>query len=97
MLALHCEHNLKIELEEGASPPLGTPYSLSPSELESLQTFLDEHLAMGFICPSSSAHATLVLFIHKKNGSLSLCVNFRGLNKIMKKDHYTCSPTSPTS
>ena len=88
MLAPHCKHNLKIELEEGASPPLGTPYSLSPSELESLQTFLDEHLAMGFICPSSSAHATLVLFIHKKNGSLHLCVNFRGLNKITKKDHY---------
>ena len=87
MLALHREHNLKIELEEGASPPLGTTYSLSPSKLESLWMFLDEHLVMGFIHPSST-HATLVLFIHKKNGSLHLCINFRGLNKIMKKDRY---------
>ena len=35
-LAPHCEHGLKIDLEEGASPPIGTTYSLSPSELESL-------------------------------------------------------------
>ena len=87
-LAPHCEHNLKIELEEGASPPLSTMYSLSPSELESLWTFLDEHLAMSFICPPSSTHTAPVLFVHKKDGFLCLCVNFRGLNKIMKKDHY---------
>ena len=43
---------------------------------------------MGFIRPSSSAHAALVLFIHKKDGSLRLCMDFRGLNKITKKDHY---------
>jgi hypothetical protein len=87
-LALHCEHDLKIELEEGASPPIGTTYSLSPSELESLRTFLDEHLAMGFIRPSSSADAAPVLFVRKKDGSLRLCVDFRGLNKITKKDRY---------
>ena len=87
-LAPHCEHDLKINLEEGASPPIGTTYSLSPSELESLRTFLDEHLAMGFIRPSSSAHAAPVLFVCKKDGSLRLCVDFRGLNKITKKDCY---------
>ena len=43
---------------------------------------------MGFICPSSSTYATLVLFIHKKDGSLYLCVDFKGLNKITKKDCY---------
>ena len=43
---------------------------------------------MGFIHPSSSAHAAPLLFVCKKDGSLHLCINFRGLNKIMKKDHY---------
>ena len=95
MLAPHREHDLKIDLE-GASPPIGTTYSLFPSELESLQTFLDEHLTMGFICPSSSTHAAPVLFVHKKDGSLHLCVDFRGLNKITKKDHYPL-PISQTS
>ena len=76
MLAPHYEHNLKVNLEDGASPPLGATYSLSFSELGSLHEFLDEHLTMGFICPSSSAHATLVLFVHKKDGSLHFCINF---------------------
>ena len=88
ILALHREHNLKIDLEEGASPPIGTTYPLSPFELEFLWTFLDEHLTMGFIHPSFLAHTALVLFIHKKNRSLHLCIDFRGLNKITKKDCY---------
>ena len=88
MLAPHHEHDLKINLEEGTSPPLGATYSLSASELDFLHAFLHEHLAIGFIHPSSSAHAALVLFVCKKDGSLCLCVDFQGLNKITKKDHY---------
>jgi len=30
----------------------------------------------------------MVLFVKKKDGSLRLCVDFQGLNKITKKDHY---------
>ena len=85
---LHQPYNLKIELEEGTSPPFGPIYSLSQSELKSLQEFLDEHLVMDFICPSCSPGRALVLFICKKNGSLCLCIDFRGLNKITKKDCY---------
>ena len=79
MLAPHHEHNLKIDPEDSASPPLGVTYSLSSSEHSSLCDFLDEHLAMSFICSSSSAHAAhaaLVLFVHKKNSSLCLCIDF---------------------
>ena len=75
-LAPHREYDLKIELKEGTHPPLGTLYSLSLFELEALQTFLDEHLASGFICPSSSSHTAPVLFIRKKDGSLHLCIDF---------------------
>ena len=35
-LPLHCDHDLKIDLEEGGSPPLSTIYSLSTSELQAL-------------------------------------------------------------
>ena len=84
-LAPHHEHDLKINLEEGTSPPLDCTYSLSTSELEFLRTFLDEHLANGFIRPSSSAHAAPVLFVHKKDGTLHLCIDFRGLNKIKER------------
>ena len=62
----HCDYDLKIDLEEGTSPPLGTLYSLSPVELSALWTFIDENLGTGFIRPTASSHAALVLFIKKK-------------------------------
>ncbi|KAG6327492.1 hypothetical protein ID866_11597 [Astraeus odoratus] len=84
----HHEHDLKINLEEGTTPPLGTIYSLSPVELKALQMFIDENLSTGFICPTSSLHAAPVLFIWKKDSSLHLCVDYHGLNKLTKKDRY---------
>jgi len=84
----HCNYDLKINLEEGTSPPLGTLYSLSPVELSALWTFIDENLNTGFIHPTTSSHTAPVLFVKKKDGSLRLCIDFRGLNKITKKDHY---------
>jgi len=69
-LAPHRPYNLKINLEEGSSPPFGPIYSMAPSELESLREFLDEHLNIGFIRPSCSAYSAPILFIQKKDGSL---------------------------
>jgi hypothetical protein len=63
-------------------------YSLSRTELEALRTFIEEHVHIGFICPSNSPHGAPILFVHKKDGSLCLCVDYRGLNKITKKDCY---------
>ena len=85
-LGPHKPYNLKIELEDGAVPPFGPIYSLSQSELKALQEFLDEHLSYGFIRLTRSLSGAPVLFIRKKDGSLRLCVDFRGLNKVMKKD-----------
>jgi hypothetical protein len=62
-LAPHCPYNLQINLEDGAQPPVGTIYSLLQVELESLWTFIDKHLTIGFICPSTSPHGAPILFI----------------------------------
>ena len=43
-LAPHRPYNLKINLEEGASPPIVPMYSLSQVELKTLREFIDEHL-----------------------------------------------------
>jgi hypothetical protein len=75
-LALHHPYDLQINLEDGAQPPVSTIYSLLQVELESLQTFIDKHLAIGFICPSTSPHGAPILFVRKKDGSLRLCVDF---------------------
>ena len=87
-LAPHRPYDLKINIEEGATPPIGPMYSLSQSEMVTLPEFIDEHLQIGFIRPTNSPHGAPVLFIKKKDGSLRLCVDFRGLNKISKKDCY---------
>ena len=88
VLPEHRPYDLKIDLEDGAEPPLGRIYPLSPKELEALRDFLDKQLATGAIEPSSSPHGAPVLFVPRKDGSLRLCVDFRGLNKITKKDCY---------
>jgi len=88
VLVPHQEYDLKIELEEGAPLPHSRLYSLSPVELETLWGFIDENLHFGFIRPTSSSHAAPVLFVKKKDSSLQLCINYRGLNKISKKDWY---------
>ena len=88
VLPPHYSYDLKINLEEGAQPPVGPIYSLSVSEQEALKKFIEENLNTGFIQLISSPHSTLVLFIKKKDGSLHLCVDFRNLNHISKKDHY---------
>ena len=83
----HRPYDLKINLEEGTSPPLGLIYSLSPAELAALCEFINEHLKSSFICHTNSPYRAPILFIKKKNGQLWLCIDFCGLNRIMKKDH----------
>ena len=41
MLASHRPFNLKINLEEGSTPPLGQMYSLSQTELVALREFIE--------------------------------------------------------
>jgi len=57
-------------------------------EQETLKEFIDENLTNGFICSTLSPHRVPVLFVKKKDGSLQLCVDFHGLNRITKKDRY---------
>ena len=66
----HREFNLKIKLEEGATPSPGRLYSLSLFKLNTLQEFINKNLSTGFIHPTSSSIAAPVLFVKKKNSSL---------------------------
>ncbi len=84
----HWDHDLKIELEEGKIPPFRPIYSLTSAEKEALRSYISDNLAKGFIHPSTSSAASPILFVKKSNGSLCLCVNYRGLNAITKQNHY---------
>src|SRR5262249_45600562 len=63
-------------------------YSLSEFELKALWEYLETNLERGFIRPSSSPAGAPILFSKNKDGSLRLCVDYRGLNKITVKNRY---------
>jgi hypothetical protein len=62
---------------------------LSAIELKALDEYLKENLAKGFIRQSSSPAGAPILFVKKSDGSLRLCVDYRGLNKITIKNRYS--------
>ena len=84
-----------IELE-GGEPPYGPLYNLSVNELASLRVYLDDALKTGKIRPSTSPAGAPILFVPKKDGGLRLCVDYRGLNKVTKKNRYPLPLISET-
>ena len=85
----HRPYDHRIQLEEGATPPAAQPiYHLTPEELEVLRKYIDENLVKTFLRPSHSPCGAPVLFVKKPDGSLRLCVDYRGLNKLTIKNRY---------
>ncbi len=77
-----------IELIEGKQLPYGPIYALNPVELEILKTYIETHLKTGFIQPSKTPTRAPILFDKKLDGSLRLCVNYRGFNNLTIKNRY---------
>ena len=84
----HRPYDHRIPLLPDSQPPFGPIYPLSEIELKELKSNLKENLDHGFICPSSSPAGAPILFVKKKDGSLRLVVDYRGLNKITIKNRY---------
>jgi len=74
---------------KGTKCPLTATFicCLAPN-LGSYARFLDGMLGKGFIRTSSAPGGAPVLFAKKKDGTLRLCVDFRNLNKITRKNRY---------
>ncbi len=64
-------------------------YSMSEDQLKKVKTYLDENLKREFIRSSKSLTIYSILFVLKKNDTKQLCVNYRQLNKITKRDSYS--------
>ena len=65
-----------IKLEEGEQPLYGPIYSLGPIELETLKIYIETNLATGFIQALKSPAGAPILFLHKPDDNLRLCVNY---------------------
>ncbi|GJS14953.1 hypothetical protein Tco_0409425 [Tanacetum coccineum] len=78
----------QIDLIPGAAPVARAPYRLAPSEMKEFSKQLQELSDKGFIRPNSSPWGAPFLFIKKKDGSFSMCIDYRDLNKLTdKKEH----------
>lgn len=77
-----------IELVPGEEPPSKPIYRLSYKEMTELKSQLANLLQKGFVRPSISPYGAPVLFVHKKEGTLRLCIDYRALNKITIKNRY---------
>jgi len=84
----HTKYNQHIDLIPDAKLPEGPIYPLSKKELDALWDDNREIEDHGKIRRSSSLIGSPILFVPKPDGTLRLCFDYRGLNKITIKNKY---------
>jgi hypothetical protein len=77
-----------IDLIPGTSPISKRAYRVSGPELVELKKQIDELLEKGYIRPSTSPWAVPVLFVEKKDGTKTMCIDYRSLNEVTVKNKY---------
>ena len=77
-----------IKLEEGTQAVITTPYRHPKRYKDEIESTIKELLKLGYIKPSSSLVASLVVLVKKKDGTLSMCSDYRALNKKTIKNRY---------
>jgi hypothetical protein len=68
-------------LEEGANPVITTPYRDPKKHKDAIENSIKELLAMGNIRPSSIPFSSSVVLVKKKDGTMSMCIDYKDLNK----------------
>ncbi|XP_070019809.1 uncharacterized protein [Nicotiana sylvestris] len=81
--------DLSINLDWGTQPISTAPYRMAPVELKELKEHLQDFLDKGFIRPNVSLLVAPVLFVKKKkDGTMSMCIDYRQLKKATIKKNY---------
>ncbi|GBG74162.1 hypothetical protein CBR_g17875 [Chara braunii] len=83
-----CDVEYSIQLVPDYRVHHKAPYRLSIPEATELKRQLEELLRLGFIKPSNSLWGAPVLFARKADGTLRLCIDYRGLNRYTVKNSY---------
>jgi hypothetical protein len=78
-----------IDLLPGTTLTSKRPYKMSVEELKELKKQLTKLQEAGYIRTSSSPWGAPVLFVQKKEGSQGMCVDYRTLNNVIRKNKYS--------
>lgn len=74
--------NLKMDIRLTDDVPVAKTYNAIPRPLyDEVKSHIQDLLNKGFIRKSTSPYASAVVCVRKRDGSLRLCINYRGLNK----------------
>ena len=76
--------------------PFKPLYPLDEEKLKALNEYLKKNRYRRWIRASSSSAGAPILFVRKKDGGLRLCVDYRGVNAVTKKDRYPLPLISET-
>ncbi|MCO5567952.1 hypothetical protein L7F22_021648 [Adiantum nelumboides] len=72
----------------GTKPISKPPYRLSHTEAIEVEKQSADYVNRGYIKPSSSPWASPILLVKKKDGTMRMCVDYRGLNSVTIKNKY---------
>jgi len=95
-LSSHCFYDHKIELINEETSLQSRLYQMFDYKLQKIKKYLINHLNKEFIFFSFTSYVLLILFIEKKNESLRFCINYRKLNALIKRNHYSLSLINET-
>lgn len=88
LLPEHRPFDCPIDIDPDQTPPHFKLYNLTIPETQELEKYINENLDKGFIRNSNSPAGAPCFFVKKKDGSLRLCVDYKGLNAITRKNRY---------
>ncbi|QRW26175.1 Retrotransposable element Tf2 protein [Rhizoctonia solani] len=88
VLPPHREYDISIDLVPDAKLSPGPLYGMTDAESKALKQHIDEEIATGKICPSTSSTGAPVMFVKKADGSLRLVVDYQKLNDVTHKNVY---------
>ena len=82
--------DLGIELEKGKEVQYKSKkiYPLSYDQIEELHRYIKQNESRGWIQRVRTGRVSPIMFGKKKDGKLRLCVDYRALNEITKKDRH---------
>ncbi len=88
-LSLHWSYDHKIELKDKSQSSRSWLYFMLSYKLQKIKEYLEKNLKKKFITFSKASFASSILFVKKKDDSFRFCVNYRKLNALIKRDHYS--------